>query len=109
MVFLGLHPWHVEVLRLGVESELQLPAYVTASATATLDPSRVCDPHHNSQQRQILNLLSEAGDQTFVLMGTSQIVSSEPRWELPKRKILNDGARPETAVPGRVEPILGLR
>ena len=25
-VFLGLHPWHVEVPRLGAESELQLPA-----------------------------------------------------------------------------------
>ena len=30
--FLGLHPWHMEVLRLGVKSEVQLPAYVTATA-----------------------------------------------------------------------------
>ena len=29
----------MEVLRLGIESELQLPA----TATATPDPSRVCD------------------------------------------------------------------
>ena len=28
--FLGPHPWHVEVPRLGVESELQLPTYTTA-------------------------------------------------------------------------------
>ena len=28
--FLGLHPWHVEVPRLGVELELELPAYTTA-------------------------------------------------------------------------------
>ena len=28
--FLGLHPWHMEVPRLGVESELQLPVYTTA-------------------------------------------------------------------------------
>ena len=34
--FLGLHPQHMEVPTLGVESELQLPAYVTA--TATRDP-----------------------------------------------------------------------
>ena len=34
--FLGPYPWHMEVARLGVESELQLPAYATA--TATWDP-----------------------------------------------------------------------
>ena len=31
-LFLRLHPWHMEVLRLGVKSELQLPAYTTATA-----------------------------------------------------------------------------
>ena len=31
-----LHPQHMEVPRLGVQSEVQLPAY--AMATATLDP-----------------------------------------------------------------------
>ena len=31
-VFLGPHPRHMEVPRLGVESELQLPAYATATA-----------------------------------------------------------------------------
>ena len=30
--FLEPHPWHLEVRRLGVESELQLPAYTTATA-----------------------------------------------------------------------------
>ena len=35
--FLGPHLWHVEVCRLGVELELQLPAY--DAATATWDPS----------------------------------------------------------------------
>ena len=34
--FLGLHSQHVEVPRLGVEPELHLPAYTTA--TATPDP-----------------------------------------------------------------------
>ena len=42
---------------LGAKSELQLSAYTTA--TATQDPSRVCDLHHSSRQRQILNLLME--------------------------------------------------
>ena len=31
-VFLGLHLWHMEVPRLGVQLELQLPAYTTATA-----------------------------------------------------------------------------
>ena len=39
--FLGPHLRHMEVPRLGVESELQLPAYATVPATG--DPSHVCD------------------------------------------------------------------
>ena len=54
----------MEVPRLGVQSELQLQAY--AAATAAWDPSRVCDLHHSSRQRQILNPLSEARDQTHI-------------------------------------------
>ena len=57
--------------RLGVESELQLPAYATA--TAMQDPSGICDLHHSSPQRQILNRLSEARDQTRNLMDTSRV------------------------------------
>ena len=58
--FLGLHLWHVEVPRLGVKSELQLPAYATA--TATPDQSCICDLHHSSRQRWILKPLSKARD-----------------------------------------------
>ena len=36
-VFLGLHMCHMEVPRVGVESELQLPAYTTATATPDLN------------------------------------------------------------------------
>ena len=32
--FLGPHLWHIEVARLGVESELKLPAYTTAHSNA---------------------------------------------------------------------------
>ena len=46
-------------------------AYTTA--TATQDRSHVCDLHHSSWQRQILNPLSEARDQTQVLMDTSWV------------------------------------
>ena len=34
--FLGPYPRHMEVPRLGVEAELQLPAYITATATQDL-------------------------------------------------------------------------
>ena len=55
---LGPHPKHMEVSRLGVECELQLPAYTIA--TAIPDPSHVCFVHHSSRKHQILNPLSEA-------------------------------------------------
>ena len=59
-VILGPHPWHMEVPRLRVESELQLPAYTTA--TAMQDASRVCNLHHSSWQCRVLNPLSNARD-----------------------------------------------
>ena len=55
--FLGRHLRHMEVPRLGAESDLQLPAYTIA--TATHDPSLVCELHHSSRQCQILNPLSQ--------------------------------------------------
>ena len=60
----------MEVPKLGVESELQLPAYTTA--TAMQDPSPICGLHHSSQQGQILNPLNGARDQTGILMDASQ-------------------------------------
>ena len=54
----------------GVESELPLLAYVTA--TATPDQSRNCDLHHSSRQCRILSPLSEARDGTCVLIDASQ-------------------------------------
>ena len=65
------HPWHIEVPRLGVEPELQLLAYTTA--TATQDLSCFCDLNHSSGQHQIPNPLSEARDRTHILIDTSQI------------------------------------
>ena len=61
----------MEVPRLGVKSELQLPAYATA--TAAWDLSHICDLYHSSQQHQILNPLSEAQDGICVLMDTSWV------------------------------------
>ena len=65
LIFFLLGPHlHMEVPRLGVESELQLLAYATA--TATLDPSHICEPYHSLQQHW--NPLCEARDQTLILM-----------------------------------------
>ena len=69
--FLGLPLWHMEVPRLGVKSELQLPAYATV--TATPDPSCIYNLHHRSWQHRILNPLSKARDGTHNLMVPSQI------------------------------------
>ena len=67
----GLHPYHMEVARLGVKLELQLLAYTTATATPVL--SRICDLYHSSRQRRFPNPLSESKDQTCILMDTSRI------------------------------------
>ena len=69
--FLGLHPRHMEVPRLGVKLELSLPAYTIA--TATPDPRYVYSLHHSSWQRWILNPLSKARDQTRNFMVPSWI------------------------------------
>ena len=69
--FSWLHLWHMVFLRLKVESELQVPAYTTA--TATQDPSCIFDLHHSSRQHRILNPLSEARDRTPILMDTSWV------------------------------------
>ena len=67
--FSGLHPQHLKVPRLGVESELHL----LATATAKWDLSHIGDVHHSSWQCWILKPLSEARDQTCILMDTSQV------------------------------------
>ena len=48
----------MELLRLGVELELQLLAYSTA--TASQDPNLVCHLHNSSQKRRLLNPPHEA-------------------------------------------------
>ena len=54
----GAHPRHMEVPRLGVQSELQLPAYTRA--TAMLDPCHINNLHHSSWEFWILNPLGKA-------------------------------------------------
>ena len=78
--FLFPHLWHMEVPRLGAESELQLLDYTTA--TAAQDLSRSCDLHHSSRQRRILNPLREA---SWILVG---FITAAPLQELPTLGIL---------------------
>ena len=58
-----LYLWDMEVPGLGVESELQLPAYATV--TGTPDPRRICDLPRSLWQCQILKPLMEARDQNY--------------------------------------------
>ena len=53
-------PAAYEIPRRGVKLELQLPTY--AKATATGDPSHLCNLHHSSWQCWILNPQSKAKD-----------------------------------------------
>ena len=72
----------MEVPGLGVESELQLMVYTTA--TAALDLSCTCDLYHSTWQCWSLNPLSEARDRTGVLMDTSWVLNQrvKPQWEV---------------------------
>ena len=75
----------MDIPRLGVESELQLPAYTTA--TAMLDLSLICNLHPSSQQRQVLNPLTGARNGTQVLMDTSQVCFCGAMTEAPSRNL----------------------
>ena len=78
--FLRLYLRHMEVPSLGAESELQPPAYATA--TATPDLSHIFNLHCSSQQHQIFNPVSKGRDRTHILTDTmSGSSETEPQWE----------------------------
>ena len=79
LCFIGPFLWYMEVPKLGVESELQLLAYTTA--TATWDPSSICDPYHRSWQCRIPDPLRPGIEPTssWILV---RFISTEPHWEL---------------------------
>ena len=79
--FLELHLQYMEFPRLGVESELQLLAYTTATAMPDLSP--IFDLRHSSQPSWLFNALSEARDQTpssRILVG---FITVEPQQKFP--------------------------
>ena len=77
----------MEVPSLGVKSELQLPAYATA--TATWDWSHICNLLHSSWQRWILNPLIEARDVTCILMEISRVHYRWATTGTPRLLLLN--------------------
>ena len=81
-LFFRTAPRAYESSQLGVESELQMTAYTTA--TATSDPSFVCDLHHSSWQHQIFNPLSEAMS-SWVLVGFVTIELQGELLDVPSR------------------------
>ena len=88
--FIGLHWQHVEVLSLGVHSEMLLQACTTAIAIQ--DTSHICGLHHSSQQCQILNPLSKARDGTQVLMdtwGSLPLSHNGNSWKMPFFNLLS--------------------
>ena len=74
----------MEVPRVGAELELQ--TYTTT--TAMQDLSHICNLHHSSLQGWILNPLSKARDQTFILMDTSWVHYHWARTGTPKNIFL---------------------
>ena len=61
---------HIQISRLGVDSELPLPAYATA--TAMRDRNQIYKLHHSSGQQGILNPLIEARGRTHIFMENSR-------------------------------------
>ena len=61
-VFLGLHSWHMEAPRIGVQSELKLQSWSCRPR-----------PTPQPQQRRILNPLNKARDRTCVLTDTNRV------------------------------------
>ena len=84
--FLWLYLQHMEAPRLGVKSELQLPAYPTA--TAMPHPNCICNLHRNLRQWQILNPLSKAKNRTRILTDTSRVLNPKATMGTPDFTIL---------------------
>ena len=77
----GLHLRHMEVPRLGIKSELQLPAYTTA--TATRDPSHICNltiAHGNTRSLTHWKRPGIEHASSWILV---RFISAEPWRELP--------------------------
>ena len=71
LCFLGPHPWHMGVLRLGSNRSCNCQLIPQAQQCRVLATS--ANLHCSSEQHQILNPLSKARDWTHILMDTSWV------------------------------------
>ena len=79
--FFVLYLGHMRVPRLGVNLELQLLAYTTA--TATRDLSQLWDLYHSSWLHRTLNPLSESSIESASSWILVRFISTAPQWQLP--------------------------
>ena len=93
-LFLGLHPKHMEVPGPGVESELQLPACTTA--TATRDLTHICDLHHSSPSSTEQGQGSNLHRHGYSSLG---LLTTEPWWVLRDRGIMRGSSGPGRSSP----------
>ena len=75
----------MEVPRLGVKSEPQLLVYATA--TATRDPSHICDLHHSPE---MLDPQPTEGQRSSQHAHGLVFTTTEPQWELHKLDNINN-------------------
>ena len=76
----------MDVPRLGGKSKPQLLAYITASATQ--DPSHVCDLQHSSQQHQILTHWVGPGIEPTSSWIPVRLLTTELQQQFPRNLIL---------------------
>ena len=87
-VFLGPHPWHIELPKLGVKSTVA--AGLNHSYGNSSSEPCICNLHHSWWQRQILTPLSKARDHTCTLTDASQICFHWATTGSPKEIILHE-------------------
>ena len=63
--------------------------------------------HHSSLQCQILNPLSEARDQSCILVDASRVCTAELQWELPRCLFYKEGCSLTHSAPSRLHPEMG--
>ena len=85
--FLGPCPRHMKVPRQMAEWELQLLAYATAMATQDL--SRVCEPHHSSRKCQTAHHWASPRIKLAYSWIPVGFTSVEPQWPLLFKSILH--------------------
>ena len=81
-VFLGSHPWYMEVPRLGVELDLQLPVYTTATAMPVLWATPATSPQLMAAPVPYLTYWARPEIEPMSSWILVRFISTEPPWEL---------------------------